>query len=119
MEDSESLDAYKDQTYRTSTANDLTKRSHAPELTLNLTRFPFLNGTHSALRGELLAVQGRGRRQASPVEQSTAHQALCVSAFASAHPGVQQEKATSSVMGGGGEGARKTKQLKKRRWKWN
>lgn len=35
-----------------------------------------------------------------------------MSAFASAHPGAQQEKATSSVMGGGGEGARKTKQLK-------
>lgn len=96
MEDSESLDAYKDQTCRTSTANDLTKRSHAPELALNLTRFPFLNGTHSALRGELWAVQqGRGRRPASPVQQSTAHQARCVSAFASAHPGAQQEKATA------------------------
>lgn len=108
MEDSESPDAYKDQTCRTSTANDLTKRSHAPELTLNLMRFPFLNGTHSALRGELLAVQhGQGRRQASPTEQSTAHQALCVSAFASAHPGAQQEKATSSVMGVGVRGLEK------------
>lgn len=35
------------QTYETSATIGLIERSHAPELTLNLTGFPFLNGTCS------------------------------------------------------------------------
>lgn len=45
------------QTYKTSTVIGLLKRSHAPELTLDLTSFPLLNGTRSPLRAELLGMR--------------------------------------------------------------
>lgn len=92
--------------------NDLTERSHAPELTLNLTRFPFLNGTHSALRGELLAVQGRGQQAGIPCgAKHSSPGTVCVRVCLSS-PRSTAGKGHRQCDGGGGEGARKTKQLK-------
>lgn len=73
----------------------LIKRSHAPELTLNLTGFPFLSGTCSPLRGELLARDRGKQRQASPLQESSSPHTEC-GVCLSASLRVQQEEATSS-----------------------
>lgn len=55
------------QTYKTSTVIGLLKRSHAPELKLDLTSFSFLNGTCSPLRGDCWQCdKGRRPRAGTP-----------------------------------------------------
>lgn len=86
------------QTDETSTTTGLIKRSHAPELTLNLTGFPFVIGTCSPFKGGTIGNEQRseaaGRR---PLGGKAAHHARYAAARASTHLGVQQEKPASSM----------------------